>query len=112
MIETKNPALAPTIAGLTSKTNQFNNSKLTPRLHRLARALLTKPQTVRDLIDATKSNNPAEYIRQLRTSYGLSIPCDRVKYITYDGESSWYGLYRLSDADKEKLQAVLPLRSL
>lgn len=76
-----------------------------PRLARLARALLDGPCTVRELTAIIPANNPPEYVSQLREDYGLAIPCERVPFITADGHKSWYGLYSLTGRDRKRLRA-------
>lgn len=83
-----------------------NPRKLSPRLARLASALLARPQTVRELIDTIPTNNVSAYVQQLR-HYGLSIPCESVSFITCDGRRSWHGRYDLTAADRSKLNDEL-----
>jgi len=77
-----------------------------PRIKRLVESLLAAPQSVRDLIDVIPTNNPAEYVRQLRTMYGLTIPCHHIRFKTLDGTSSWHGEYHLTHEDRKKLEAA------
>jgi hypothetical protein len=81
-----------------------NTSTLSPRLHRLACALLRRPHSSRELIDVIPTNNPPVYVAQLRRECGLTVGCKTVRYFTVDGSPSWYGLYHLTQSDKEKLQ--------
>tara|TARA_Y100000815_G_scaffold20699_1_gene17649 strand:- start:381 stop:695 length:315 start_codon:yes stop_codon:yes gene_type:complete len=86
-----------------------NITPLPPRLKRLAMALLNAPAGVpRETCDkiAPASNGP-HYIGKLRNRLKLEIPCDRVNCITKDGEASWYGLYRLTHQDRQKLLEVM-----
>lgn len=86
-----------------------DNTPLSPRLRRLALALLDSPQGVtREEADriAPASNGP-HYIHFLRTKLGLEIPCERVPFTTRDGEGSWYGLYRLTRKDRKALREML-----
>jgi|GEM_PF-6144905 len=84
-----------------------NTTKFTPRLHRLAYALLSGPRTIRELSDILPTNNPAEYVRQLRAAFGLAIPCERIDSHSQNPESSWYGRYYLATGDREKLSKAL-----
>lgn len=101
---------APASSQLAQGANQNrrrNNTKFTPRLHRLATALLAGPCSVRDLMDLLPSNNVPEYIRQLRALLALTIPCNHVKFVNVDSVSSWYGVYTLTNEDRAKLQAAI-----
>lgn len=82
-------------------------STLPPRLRRLSLALLKQPHTIRDLEDVIPANNPAEYVRQLRSCYCLKVPCLRISSTTVDGAPSWYGCYHLTSYDREKLQRLI-----
>ena len=105
MITTKQGA-APVAPSEAPFPNNFhtNTSTLSPRLHRLACALLRRPHSSRELIDVIPTNNPPEYVAQLRREYGLTVGRKTVKYFTVDGKRSWYGLYQLTQSDREKLQ--------
>ena len=100
------PASSQLAQGANQNTHR-NLNNLSPRLHRLVDALFTRPQTIRELIDIIPTNNPAEYVNQLRRRYGLSIPCEHVKFTTCDDGNSWYGVYSLSDKDRAALAQVL-----
>ena len=89
------------------ENTQRNSIKLSKRMHRLASALLERPHTVRELIDVIPTNNPAEYIKQLRSSYSLSIPCERIPFVTIDSMHSWHGEYYLTQTDREKVLNAL-----
>jgi len=93
----------------TDRNTQANSTpalrRLSPRMARLVAALLDNPTGVpREATDriAPASNSP-HYIGLLRARLGLQIPCERVDFVTKDGEPSWYGLYSLSGEDREKL---------
>lgn len=86
-----------------TQNRRRNSSKFTPRLHRLASALLAGPRTVRELMDVLPSNNVPEYIKQLREQHGLTIPCEHVKFITVDSVPSWFGRYNLTAEDRQTL---------
>ncbi len=105
MIITKAGAspVAPSEAPI-SNNSELNINTLPPRLQRLAAALLRKPHTVRELAEIIPSNNPPEYVALLRRKCGLTVGCESVKYLTVDGNQSWYGLYNLTQSDREKLQ--------
>lgn len=98
--------VAPSKAPI-SKTSASDSTRLPPRLQRLAIALLRRPHTIRELIDIVPSNNPAEYVSQLREGYGLTIICEHVRFVTVDGNTSWHGRYHLTPADREKLGEIL-----
>jgi hypothetical protein len=82
-----------------------NANKLSPRLQRLVSALEDRPHTIRELIDIVPTNNPAEYISHLREDFGLAIHCERVSFITVDGNTSWYGVYHLTDDDRAMIES-------
>lgn len=96
-----------TAAGAAKSTASPTPSPLTPRLYRLGRALLRGPRTVRELMPIVPSNNPAEYVSQLRTDYGLTVICEHVPFMTVDGTKSWFGRYRLTTDDRAKLRALV-----
>lgn len=101
---------APASSQLAQGANQNrprNSTKFTPRLHRLASALLERPRAIRDLIDVIPTNNPAEYVKQLRRCHGLSIPCQWVKFTTCDGEKSRLGIYHVTESDAAVLQELV-----
>lgn len=85
-----------------------NNTTLPPRVERLARSLLSSPLTRKQADRIAPASNGPHYIGLLRHRYGLEIPCDRVNFITFDGEASWYGVYRLTPKDRQKLLEILP----
>lgn len=89
------------------KNSHPNNNRFCPRLCRLALALLEQPRTVRELADVIPTNNPAEYVRRLRQDFGLTIPCEHIRFTTIDQVASWYGEYSLTSADCQKLREAL-----
>jgi hypothetical protein len=78
---------------------------LPARFRRLAHALLERPCSTRELKDILPANNGPHYIAMLRKR-GLTIPCERIRFITKDGVPSWYGRYSLTDDDKAKLSVM------
>lgn len=80
---------------------------LTPRLQRLAAALLRGPQTVRELERVIPSTCAPSYIAKLRHCYGLSITCEVVPFLTVDNAKAWYGRYHLAAADRGRLERLL-----
>jgi hypothetical protein len=89
-----------------------NLTTISPRLRRLALALLQQPRTVRELCDTIPTNNPAEYIRQLRHEFGLTVVCEHVSFVTIDGNQSWHGRYHLTDDDRVKLGSAFNLEAV
>jgi hypothetical protein len=83
--------------------------KLTPRLERLLRALLADPNGIsREQADRTiPASNSPEYIRQLRRRLCLEIPCVMVRFVTTDWTESKRGIYRLTEEDRQQLEAFL-----
>ncbi len=83
--------------------------ELTPRLKRLARALLDNPAGLsREQVDqVTPCSNGPEYVRQLKYRLGLTLPTKRITFTTVDGVKSWYGRYYLTPTDQERLTAAL-----
>lgn len=80
-----------------------------PRMRRLLLALMNHHEGItREEADkiAPASNGP-HYIGLLRDRLALEIPCDRISFVTKDGQPSWYGLYRLTPDDRRKLREVL-----
>ncbi|WP_048306174.1 hypothetical protein [Halomonas sp. PR-M31] len=77
---------------------------LCPRSFRLALALLNVPCS-REACDriAPASNSP-HYIGELRSRWGLTLPCERVPFVTRDGVPSWYGRYYATPRDKERIR--------
>ena len=84
-------------------------TQLTPRLKRLLLALLDNPAGLsrEDCDRATPCSNSPEYISQLRDRLGLVIPCERVPFVTTDGDKSKRGVYRLAPTDRRRLTAAL-----
>lgn len=108
----KNPAHPESLAAkgrnrAFQATSEANLTISSPRLRRLAWALLERPRTVRELCLIVPSNNAAEYVRQLRSEYGLTIPCEHISFVTIDGNMSWYGKYSLTEGDRERLEQIL-----
>jgi hypothetical protein len=92
-------------------TDAINTTTISPRLRRLATALLQRPRTVRELCDTIPTNNPAEYVRQLRQEFRLTIPCEHVSFTTIDGTASWHGKYHLTVDDRQKLCSVFNMEA-
>ena len=89
---------------MTATQYQYQyQSALPERIVRLLDALLDGPQTYRALADRIPTNNPAEYIRNARNRMGLVIPLEWIQFTTIDGKKSRYGLYSLTEKDREKI---------
>lgn len=86
---------------------QANFIKLSPRLERLAKALLIGPVTREEADSIAPASNSPQYIAVLRSKLGLALPCERVPFITKDGLSSWYGCYHATASDRDKIRFVL-----
>lgn len=91
----------------SSPNTQIDFNKLCPRHQRLILALLKRPHSTRELIDAIPTNNVSEYVTTLRNRYRLDIPCEDVPYTTIDSRPSTYGLYSLTSSDRKKLAQPL-----
>lgn len=91
-----------------SSPRKADNITLPPRGERLARSLLKAPLSREQADRIAPASNAPHYIGLLRDRLQLEIPCDRVDFITCDGEASWYGVYRLTPKDRQKLLEVLP----
>lgn len=103
----------PQALAATSAKGHIQNTQrkysLTPRLMRLAKALMANPHGLpREAADrATPASNSPEYIRQLRERLNLVIPCEMVPFTNSDGEASKRGVYHLTADDYKKLAEVL-----
>lgn len=77
--------------------------KLTPRQHRVCKALAQLGKLWREDVDsiAGASNGP-EIMRQLRVK-GLDWSCERVLKIDRDGKPCEPGLYSIDDVGRETL---------
>lgn len=91
-------------AALNTRTHSI---KLSPRLERLAKALLIGPVTREEADHIAPASNSPQYIAVLRSRLGLSLPCERVPFTTKDGLSSWYGRYHATASDRDKLRFAL-----
>lgn len=101
----KSPATSSQPAQGSFQNTQCNSIKLSKREHRIVSALLERPHSPRELMNIAPSNNPAQYILQLRNKLSLTIPCEHIPYKTIDSESSWFGIYSLTDADRAKIES-------
>lgn len=90
--------------------SQSDNTRLQPRTRRLIEALLSEPRSIRELVDLIPANNPGDYVMRLRRQYGVTVPCEQVKFTTRDEKRSWYGVYRVTPADQAKLRKLLNQR--
>lgn len=88
-------------------SSPLHSKPLSPRLQRLLRALIANPGGLsrEDCDRATPCSNSPEYVSQLRHRLGLEIACSRVPFETCDGLKSSYGWYRLTAADRTKLDS-------
>lgn len=105
---------APTTVSSESAPNKRDiTAKLLKRIERrppagrILRALLARPYLWREEADRISglSNSPCE-IEALR-SYGLSIPCRRVRVECLDGRATHAGQYSLSPDDRMAVIAAL-----
>ncbi len=103
-LQKENPVEVATNTGHISKTLRSNPTKLSKRMHRIVLALLDRPHSTRELIDIAPTTNVAQYVKDLRRGYSLSIPCEHIPFVTIDSQPSWYGRYHLTDDDRKKLQ--------
>jgi len=78
-----------------------------PRAFRLMLALLQGPRTREECDALAPASNSPNVIMGLRRRLKLELPCDRVSFVTKDGESSWYGRYHATPDDKAKIRAIL-----
>lgn len=100
-------ASTPKSASPKIKNASNNSTALTPRMERLLLALLEEPQSIATLQKKIPANNVPEYVRQLRWTFGLSIPCERIPFVTSDGRKSSYGIYELTPRDRAKANKLL-----
>lgn len=103
----KAPVLVAASAEGHIETLPNNSTRLTPRLQRLLHALVANPSGLsrEDCDRATPCSNSPEYVSQLRERLALAIPCELVPFITIDGHKSKRGVYRLTAADRAKLES-------
>jgi len=103
----KAPELVAASAEGHIESSPHNFTALTPRLQRLLRALIANPDGLsrEDCDRATPCSNSPAYVCQLRHRLGLEIACTRVPFETCDGLKSTYGWYRLTVADRTKLES-------
>lgn len=74
-----------------------------PRQLRVLKALLQGPRSRTEVDTISGASNGPEVIAQLR-HHGLSIECELVPGVDRDGEKVRFGVYRLTDKDRELLQ--------
>lgn len=96
-----------TAVGAAKSTRSRTTIPLTPRLHRLACALLRRPHSTRELQDCIPANNAPQYIATLRARCGLAIPCEHIKFTAVDGAPSWFGRYSLTAQDRNTLRKLV-----
>lgn len=78
--------------------------------HCRALALLKQRPAKREEVDrAAGASNGPELVAELRRR-GLELPCERVPAIDRDGRPCRPGVYRLTDADRRKVDAWLRRR--
>lgn len=97
----------------TNMAAKSNNTDIVPFCARSAYesaillTLLGQPTaTVADL-QGKAGNNPAEYVRRLR-SRGLGITMDWCRGINRYGRQIRYGIYRLAESERDRVIAGLP----
>lgn len=77
---------------------------LCPRSFRLAIALLNRPLSRESCDRIAPASNSPHYIAELRRRWGLTLPCERIAFVTSDGVASWYGRYYATPRDKERIR--------
>jgi hypothetical protein len=107
----------PTVkAELSASDNgQYNLSSTfpgteNPRLLRVIYALLRGPCTRAEIDAAAGASNGPEVIAQLRRR-GLTIYCELVPAVDRDGKTVRFGVYRLTEEDRQKLRIWLAARA-
>lgn len=100
---TKHPEASSQLAQGSNQTTRRHPTKLTPRLKRLARALINGPISTFALKDLIPANNAPAYVSTLKQKANIEIHCEHVPCVTADGESSWYGIYSIRNDDQKKL---------
>ena len=78
-----------------------------PRAFRLMLALLNGPRTREECDRLAPASNSPNVIMELRRKLKLELPCERVPFVTKDGEASWYGRYHATPDDKAKIREIL-----
>jgi len=78
-----------------------------PRAFRLMLALLQAPRTREECDRLAPASNSPNVVMMLRRKLKLELPCERVPFVTKDGESSWYGRYHATPDDRDKIRAIL-----
>lgn len=95
---------APPVAAGRGEANYQNKpahlTPLCPRQARALTALMRGPLSREDLDHISGVTNGPDLIAQLRRR-GLAIPCEMVAGIDRDGRPCKFGVYRLTDADRE-----------
>lgn len=84
------------------KTRLRSTSRsLPPRAVRLMQALLAGP-VEREKADRTApASNGPHYIGLIRKRLGIVVKCERVPFVTKDGDSSWYGRYVITPEERK-----------
>lgn len=78
-----------------------------PRAFRLMLALLQAPRTREECDSLAPASNSPNVVMELRRKLKLELPCERVPFVTKDGERSHYGRYHATPDDKAKIRAIL-----
>lgn len=78
-----------------------------PRAFRLMLALLQAPRTREECDRLAPASNSPNVIMELRRRLKLELPCERVPFVTKDGERSHYGRYHATPDDRDKIRAIL-----
>lgn len=86
---------------------EFNTDN--PRHCRALALLLQRPAKREEIDNRAGCSNAPELIAELRRR-GLEAPCTRVPAIDRDGKPCRPGIYRLTDADRRKVDAWLRRR--
>lgn len=90
-------------------SSQFRGTT-NPRHLRALQALMNGPQPRQTLDAVAGCSNSPELIAELRRR-GLDVPCRRIDALDRDGRKCRPGIYRLSDADRRKVNRWLAQRA-
>ena len=96
----------PTKAESSAPNSQNFTGTDNPRHLRAMHALLRRPRRRDDVDTIAGCSNGPDLIAELRRR-GLSIPCERIKFIDRDGYLCRPGVYSLTTGDRRKIYAWL-----
>jgi hypothetical protein len=107
----RRPGKTPTPMQTGSQCHGFADAPqcraMTERQRRLAELLLSGPASRERLDRHVGCSNGPDEVRRFKKKYGVEILCDDAEGIDRDGHKITHGVYRLADADSEKVQALL-----